>query len=641
MKTILMGSAAVLVLQPVIAFAQAAPPETVVVVSATRAPVPLEQTGSSVSVIDRVALDRLQSVPAVDVLRTVPGVSFSRNGGVGSVTSVRIRGAEADQTVTLIDGVKVNDPSSPGGGFNFANLLTGGIERIEVLRGPQSTLYGSQAIGGVIAITTRDGQGPLQMEVAAETGDLATRQVRAHASAGRGRARWAVSAGRFQSDGISAFDQALGGREADSYENTGVTGRLSLDLHAGFGVDARFSWTSADAGIDGFPAPSFSFADTLERSKTDEVTASLGVTFTGRDNRFRGRLGLNTARIDRRNTDPVVTPEITFDARGLTDRLDGQFTFDATPALQLIAGMEVETAEYRTRSPSVFDPAPPASTASNTLHAVFLQAQATPVQGLTATLGVRASDNDRFGTALNLRATLAWALNGGDTIVRASVGDGFKAPTLFQLFSDFGNIRLRPEEATAMDASIEQHLFGGRLNVSATVFSRDTVNQIDFASCFASSNAACANRPFGVYDNIARARAEGVELTAEARLWRGFHLAANLTDMRAQNLSPGPGQGRSLPRRADRILNLDLGYRWQAGHDLSVSVSDTGDSFDNAANTRRLDGYTLVTARGELRLNPRLSLFARIENATDAAYQTVSFYGSPGRQAFVGVRARL
>ncbi|MCA3692616.1 TonB-dependent receptor, partial [Aquidulcibacter sp.] len=149
-----------------------------IIVTATRAPTRASRVGSSVTVIDAPAIARAQSIPVIDLLRDVPGVAFSRTGGVGSLTTVRIRGAESDQTVLLIDGVKLNDPSSPGGGFNFANLLVGNLERIEVLRGPQSTLYGSQAMGGVVQIITRAGDVPFAASVTLEGGDLNTRRAR-------------------------------------------------------------------------------------------------------------------------------------------------------------------------------------------------------------------------------------------------------------------------------------------------------------------------------------------------------------------------------------------------------------------------------------------------------------------------------
>jgi vitamin B12 transporter len=642
MRRYLLSGIATAVLMPSLVAAQSVATKTeTIIVTATRAPIAPSQIGSSITIIDRAALDRLQTLAVADVVRDVPGVSVTRNGGVGGVTSVRLRGAEADQTVVLIDGVKINDPSSPGGGYDFANLLTSNIERVEVLRGPQSTLYGSQAIGGVVAITTRQGEGPLVLGLDGEAGDNATYNVRANASAGGARVGWAIAAGQFQSDGISAFAQELGGKERDSYENTGATGRLTLKLTDAIGLDFRASAARADVGIDGFPPPNFALADTPERSKTDELTLYAGATFAAPDGRLSGRMGFSRAQIDRTNTNPGATPKITFDALGRSDRLDGQVTFDVSSSFQILGGFDVEKAEFSTRSPSSFDPNPAASTADNQINALFIQAQARPTKGLTATLGVRATDNDRFGTALNARATMAYALNDDSTILRASIGNGFKAPTLFQLFSDFGNVILEPEESSAWDGGIEQHFFARRLMVGATYFNRDTTNQIDFASCFRVVSPICINRPFGTYNNIAKTSAEGVEVTFEARPWAGLRVSGALTDMQTRNQSLGSNFDKALARRADQTSSLTIGYGWQQGHDVSVSVSDIGDSFDNASNSRVLKGYQLVTLRGQFQITRQVSIYGRIENATDEVYQTTFGYGSPRKQAFLGIRSRF
>jgi vitamin B12 transporter len=638
MKHYLLGSVAAVLLCPVVAQAQTQTAAETIVVTATRAPIAASQVGSSITIVERAALDQLQSIALVDILRDVPGVTISRNGGAGSLASVRIRGAEGDHTVVLIDGVKLNDPSSPGGGYDFANLLTSNIERVEVLRGPQSTLYGSQAMGGVVAITTRQGGGPLAFGLDGEVGDEATYVIRANASAGGERFTWAVAAGHFASDGISSF---AGGNERDSYKNTGATTRLTLKFTDHFGLDLRASAAQGDVGIDGFPPPNYSFTDTAERSQTGEVTLYAGVTLAALDSRLKGRLGVSRAQIERLNLDPSATPTTTFDALGRNDRIEGQLTLDVNEAFQVLGGFEIEASEFSTRSPASYDPNPTASLADTNVSAVFVQAQARPIKGLTTTFGVRQSDNDRFGEALNVRATLAYAFDNDDTIVRASIGDGFKAPTLFQLFSDYGNLTLQPEEMRAWDLGIEQHFLGRRFKVGVAYFSSDTSNLIDFVSCFGSSSPICKDRPYGTYNNVAQSRAEGYELTLEARPWAGLRLSGALTDMQARNRTIGKNFGRVLARRPEQTASFTLGYGWEAGHDVSLSVSEIGHSFDNASNSRRLAGYQLITVRGQFQINKQFALYGRIENAGDEIYQTSSGYGSPRRQAFIGIRSRF
>jgi vitamin B12 transporter len=641
MKKYLLNCIIAVLLYPLAAQAQTQSNPETIVVTATRAPLAVSQIGSSITIVDRAALDKLQSTELVDVLHDIPGVTISRNGGAGSLASVRLRGAEADHTVVLIDGVKLNDPSSPGGGFNFANLLTSNIERVEVLRGPQSTLYGSQALGGVVAITTRQGNGPLTVGLGGEIGDEATYNLHANAAAGGARISWAAAVAHLRSDSISSYAQELGGRERDSYKNTGATARVVVKLADSISLDLRASAAQSDVGIDGFPAPNYALADTPERSKTKEITIYAGLTLVTLDGRLNGRLGVSRAQIDRLNSDPNATPTTTFDSLGRNDRIEGQLTFDLNETFQIIGGFEIEDSEFSNASPSSFDPSPIASTANTKVSAAFIQAQARPMKGLTATLGVRQSNNDRFGDATNLRATLAYALNDNRTIIRASLGDGFKAPTLFQLFSDFGNLNLKPEKAQAWDAGIEQYFWDRRLIVGATYFQHETTDLIDFVSCFASNTSICIDRPFGTYNNIAQTEANGYELTLEARPWAGLRISGAVTEMHARNRTAGANFDRVLARRPEKAASLMIGYGWTVGHDVSLSVSNTGDSFDNASNSRRLLGYQLITIRGQFQFNKQFAIYGRIENANDEIYQTSLGYGSPRKQAFIGIRSRF
>jgi vitamin B12 transporter len=619
------------------ALAQTAAAAETIIVTATRTPQKPAAIGASVAVLDAAEIRAAGAGPVVDLLRDVPGVSFSRNGGIGAVTSVRVRGAEADQTVVLIDGVKLNDPSQPGGGFNFANLLLGDLDRVEVLRGPQSTLYGSQAIGGVVNLITREATRPAEASVALETGDLETTSLRAAVRGAAGALRYAASAGRFETAGISA---AAAGRERDSYENTAAQARAAFQLSPVLGLEARVWWSSGEVGIDGFPAPAFVLADTPERSRTEERILYGSANLATLEGRWRTRLSFSQTTTDRESLNPALALPTTFDARGENDTAELQSVLDLTPAVQIVAGFEHETSRFRTASPSVANPNPRPATAEVDQQAFYAQIQASPTEGLTVTLGARATDHERFGEAINLRATLAWAINNGDTILRAAAADGFKAPSLFQLLSNFGNVALQPEEATSLEFGVEQALFERRLIASLTWFDRSAVNQIDFVSCFRNTAAFCVNRPFGTYDNIARTRADGLEATLEFRPIEALSLTAGLATLEARNDAGGSANfNRRLPRRPDQTSFLTAAWRFGPGREVSATLSRIGDGFDNAANTVRLPGYEIVTLRASFAVTERWSLQARIENAGDETYQTTAGYGSPPRQAFLGLRA--
>lgn len=608
-----------------------------VVVTATRTPQTAARIGSSITVLDGADITRAQSIPVVDLLRDVPGVTFSRNGGVGSLTSVRIRGAESDQTVVLIDGIKLNDPSQPGGGYDFANLMVGDVERIEILRGPQSTLYGSQALGGVVNVITRSGDVPFGASLDLEGGELATMRARGSVRGQAGGLSYAGAVGHFETDGISS---AANGIEADTYTHTGAQGRLGFELNHMLELEGRVFWSKGDVGIDGFPPPTFALSDTPERSETGELIVYAGVNLSLLDGRSQTRFGISETTTDRVSSNPSASPMTTFDANGTSTRLEIQSVLDVTSQFQIVGGGEFEDASYRTISPSSFDPNPTPERASSQLSALYLQGQASPTDWLTATLGMRLTSHDRFGEALNTRATVAASFNQGNTIVRAALADGFKAPTLFQLFSDFGNVTLAPEEATSIEFGVEQAFFQRRLVLAVTAFERNTANQIDFISCFNNPLAICLGRPFGTYDNVARARADGIETTLEARPTARLSLSAGYTILDARNRSVGTASfDRRLARRADETAFVTAGYEFGFGLDLSATWSMVGDSFNNASNSQRLAGYELITVRASQKIGEIWSIHARIENASDEVYQTATGYGSPPRQAFVGLRA--
>jgi vitamin B12 transporter len=326
----------------------------------------------------------------------------------------------------------------------------------------------------------------------------------------------------------------------------------------------------------------------------------------------------------------------TFDATGSNKRWEYQGTLTLTDRVGAVFGLESERSELNTRSPSTFDPNPAPLAHDAQLDSIYGQVTVAPIETLSLTGGLRYDDHDTFGSETTGRATLAWAAT-ATTIVRATYGEGFKAPTLFQLFSDFGNEDLAPERADAWDAGVEQHLLNDALVLSATYFGRNTRDMIDFVSCFPAADPRCATRPFGFYDNVQKTEAEGIELGLMARLGERLSFSANYTDMDTENRG-GENFGLELARRPGQTLNGELTYEWAFGLTTTVAVTHAGRSFDDAANTVVVDGYTVVDLRAAFALRDNLELYGRLENAFDEEYETIARYGTPGRGAFVGVR---
>lgn len=602
-----------------------------IVVTANREARPVDTVGQAVTVLDLATIEQRQAVVASDLLRQTPGVTVTRNGGIGTSTSVNIRGADSDQTVALIDGVKLNDPSSPGGGFNFGNLLVGNIARIEVLRGAQSVLWGSQAIGGVVNLITRQPTDDLSINVRGEGGSFGTGQGFANISGKAGPVSASIGGGFLTTDGISAYAP---GREADGYRNYGANGSVSVALADGVSVDVRGFYSNGRTEIDGFPAPTFSFGDTREYGDAEQWTGYTGLNAALFDGRFRNRIGYAHTSSNRTNTDPDSIPTETFRGKGRNDRFDYQGSFDVTDAVFATFGVEREVSRFTTSS---YGGAP--TTGRARLFGVYGQLAVTPIENLTLTGGVRHDDHNVFGGATVFAGSGVWSPNGGNTLLRASYSEGFKAPTLYQLQSEYGNAALTPERSQGWDAGITQRGLNGAVEASATWFDRTSKDLIAFVSCFGVTTGVCVGKPNGTYDNIARAEAKGLEFALKLRPVEAFTVAAAYTWLDAENRSAGTANfGRKLARRPADSLTVNADYRWAFGLGVGATVTMIGDSFDNASNTRRLDGYVLTDLRASFPVTERIEVYGRVENLFDERYQTIFQYGTPGRAAYGGVR---
>jgi vitamin B12 transporter len=596
------------------ALAQVGPtPDDDIVVTATGVEQSADKVGQAITVITRDEIEQRQTVALADLLATTPGVTVTRSGGIGTLTSVRLRGAEGDQTLTIIDGVRVNDPSSTGGGFDFGNLLSGSIDRVEILRGPNSVPWGSQAIGGVVNIVTQRPTEGLQARGSAEYGSFNSLYTTAAISGAKGGLSGALTGGYFRSDGISA---AASGTEADGYRQYGATGRLGYEFAPGIGIDLRGYYADSRTDLDGFPPPTYRFADTPEYSTAQDFYGYAG----GYANvgTLKNRVAFTIADINRDNYDPNYGAAPSFIGRGRSERYSYQGDWQAASAIRLVAGAERENIRFNDGT----------TFADTGITSFYGEAIVTPVAPLTITGGIRNDDHDAFGNHTTVGANAALALAEG-TVLRASDGEGFKAPTLYQLYSAYGTRTLQPETARNYDVGVEQSLLGGHARASATWFHRDTTNQIDF------------DLGTFTYANIARTRAQGVELALALKPIDALTFTANYSYIDAENRVAGANFGKDLARRPRQTVSANIDYRFPFGLSVGSTVTHVGDSFDNAANTVRLDGYVLASVRAEMPVGERLSVYGRVDNLFDERYQVVKGYGTYGRAAFGGVRVKL
>ncbi|OYX92665.1 MAG: TonB-dependent receptor, partial [Novosphingobium sp. 35-62-5] len=482
-------------------------PDSSIVVTAFRSPVAQDRVSSTVTVLDEVAIRQQQPITLTDLLLRTPGISVTRNGGFGTATSLRIRGADSSQTVMVIDGVRISDPSATGGGYSFSNLLLDDIERVEILRGPQSILWGSDAIGGVVNVLTRRAERPLEGSMAVEAGTHATVNAQAGIGGTGSLLDWRVAGSTFTTDGISARSN---GTEPDGYRRTSASGTATLKLAPNLSVDLRGYWADGRNDIDG------SSGDSRVYGLTTEWTGYAGVNLVLLDGRFTNRLAVLQTETDRENYDPArsIRP-LNFDAHGRVRRFEYQGSLQLSDMVQAVFGAEREEQRMTTASPG--NNATPYALVpqSADTNSVYGELRVTPLAGLTFNGGVRHDDQSRFGGNTVFTGGAVYTPNEGRTVLRASYDEGFKAPSLYQLFSIYGSATLAPERAKGWSVGAEQAV-GDVLHASATWFERDTDNLIDFAYCPTTGTlpAACfipgtTTSRFGYYANVRKAEAKG------------------------------------------------------------------------------------------------------------------------------------
>jgi vitamin B12 transporter len=628
-----------------LAAAQADEPETVVV-TATRTAQPVERTGESVSVITAEDLNLQQTVAVGDALQLTPASIVVRNGGIGQNATVSLRGAEVGQSLVLVDGVRINDPSAVDDQALLGDVLVNNIDRVEVLRGPQSTLYGSSAIGGVVNILTRTGgETPFSARASAEGGSFGTWHLNAGANGTYGMADYGAAVNTFSTDGISAADARDGNTEPDGYRNLGATGNVRLHVMDNVSVDLRGYYTNARSDIDGYPPPAYTFRDDPEFVKNDLLAGYAGVNADLFDGMFHNRLALVGSHADRRFfgvfgflAPYTFSPDLNTYSRASSGRIEYQGTLDMNADNQITFGAETDRTSFHTRGQ--FELA--ATLGARRTTSGYAQWQTTLFDQLTLTGGARFDGDSEFGGHTSLKFAAAWAMPGTGTVLRANYGDGFKAPSLYELDSQYSNpvANLKPETARGWEVGADQRFLDGRMRASLTWFSRKTKNQIDFFSpdCFTPPVPdICLTRPFGYYYNVGRSRSQGAELEISGEVIANVTASVNLTDMASEDLD----SHTDLARRPRITAGGNLFWTPMAGTSLGLTVSHVGERFDGVGEVRPLPGYTLVDILASYPIDGNFSVFGRIENAFDAHYEPVSGYGAAGRTAYAGIKASL
>lgn len=584
------------------------------VVTATRSEKPLRETGSTVSIITHEDIAKRQVLSVADALRIVPGLDVVNSGGPGQATSVFLRGANATQTLVLIDGIEMNDPSSPGNAFDFANLMVDNIERIEVLRGGESSIYGSDAIGGVVNIITKKGAKAPSYSVQGQGGSYNTFKVGGAASGGTDLLDYSLSASRTETQGFSAADRRRGNPERDGYRNSTVDTRIGIHPaeNVDFGWSLRFNEGKTYLDSD-YPTP---HDDPNYTSINKELYTRGFSHFKVLDDLWEQTIGVSYSRTDRRYVDmpdPVNPYTFPADYLGEKVKVDWQNILHLHEANTLTIGIENEDDRLSSES------SPIGSKSYNT-QGYYMLDQIQLWERWFTTAAVRFDDNNRVGSKVTWRITQALVFDETGTKLRGNYGTGFKMPSLIDLFDQYvGNPALSPETSKNWDIGIEQVFWDQRANVGATYFNNRFDNLIQYS--FADRKV----------ENLARATAEGVETFIQVTPLQDLSFRGTYTYTHSENLATD----QRLLRRPTHKGTFESNYRFVTNADVNLTVLAVGDRDD--IYEKRLASYVVVNLATGYRINESIRLFARIENIFDKDYQQIYGYGSSRIAGYGGV----
>jgi vitamin B12 transporter len=582
-----------------IALAQARPASlTETVVTANRTEQPISDLLSDVSVIDRETIERSGAVGVADVLARLPGVEISRNGGPGTTTSVFIRGAESRFTAVYLDGVRIDSQST--GGATWEQIPLSQIDRIEVLRGPAAAVYGSDAIGGVIQLFTRKGEAGFHPYVGVGAGNHGTRRIEAGLSGTAGednRFDYSLGATREISTGFNARPLPTQNPDKDGYRQTSANARLGFRIDARQRIDATLLASDMNSQYDG----------SLRNNDTSfHKLRTVGLTHTGQWTDFWKTTVQATASSSRYETEPSYYLTKTELHNYL---FQNEFRF----------GEHLFTATLERREDALQNAPIDRSRSQNALAVGY----ALKHGDHTLQLHARHDDDSEFGAKNTGSAAYGYAFT-PQWRATVSVGTAFRAPTLYQRFSEYGLGSLAPETSRNVEASLRWAQGGS--SASATVYRNKIENLITFGAA-----GGCASS-FGCYRNTARAEYEGVTFAAAQRL-AGFSLRGSLDLQDPKDEITG----KQLARRSKQHGTLGADTRI-ASFDVGAEMQASAHRWDNAANTTRLGGYTLFNLYASTRIARDYSLVARVDNIADKAYQFANTYATPGRVVWVGVK---
>ena len=584
-----------------------------IIVTSSLVPIPLRQIGTSVSVITQDEINAHGNISLVDVLRQQPAIGSSNNGGAGKTTALRIRGEEGFRTLTVFDGIRLLDPSGTQVGSAIEHILSDGIARMEILRGPQGLAYGADA-GGVVNISTRPVEDSMSANMDAQMGGFGTEQFAGNISGKSDTVGYFFSATNYETDGYNTRKSDTLLADDDGYENTTLHGRIEFQLNDNWRIDFVHRDVDGDSEFDGC----FSGTPVHDCSSKFELSASRGSAEYNSVN-FNHSFAVSNTETDRKNFALGVS---SFTANGELERIEYVGSATNLPGFDLVWGIDHEEASNNGVS------------RDNEGYFIEYLSEFSDIFFLTA--GLRHDENDDFGTNTSHRISAAYLVDLSDNAVlkfKGALGTGFRAPSPFEIAYNSGSfafppaslISLSQEESDGWELGLE-YVLGNRVHLEAVYFDQEIKDAIFFDLAGFS----------GYLQDTGTSTSEGIELTADIQLFDNLRLVSNYTF----NDTERPN-GLQRLRRPEKLLNLGLNYSGMDGRlNINGYYRMSRDSIDEifGSDIIDLDDFNVFDLSANYNVSDSISLYARLENAFDEDYEEITGFNSPERAFYIGVR---
>lgn len=609
-----------------------------IVVTANKTETPYYALGSSVTIITEKEILSKHYKTVVDILKDVLGLSIVQQGGFGKIASLFMRGANSNHTLVFIDGVKINDASSPNNAYDFSILNVNDIEKIEIVRGPQSTLYGSDAVAGVINIITKRFSKEQKYSASAEGGSNTFYKGTASLNGSYKFIDYFLSVSGMGSKGISASSSKYGNKENDKFLNNAVTSKINFNLLDNLNLGFTYKYTKLKTDLD----------------QNDKFGDDPNFTYNAKEQLLKGEIKTS---ILNNNIENVVSAALVTRNSNSIDEFDNirpktssnssynskRIKFDWQNNIRLIKNnlitlgieTELEKADSKYLSNSEWGPYEsifPEKSIRTT--GIYAQDQFNISNSFFSSIGFRVDNNEKYGTVITYRFVPSYYISQTNTKIKFSYGTGFKAPSLYYLFDPlFGNPDLKPEKSSGWDVGFEQFLMSGNLSFGATYFDLSLNNMFGYDANFKTIN-------------IAKASSKGIEIYASLNNLKGISVNANYTYNKTKDEYEGSSDyNKSLLRRPEHQFYFSIGYRTNKFILLSsikyVGKRDDKDFSTFPAARVTLKDYSIVNLTATYNILSYLSIYGKIENLFNTDYEEVLYYGTLGRSYYIGLDIEL